>query len=100
MKQDFFIGFLLNEDGLDQRSFSFAVAGVVESLIEVGGFNSNTGLEGLMQYCNCSAGNRCLGGHLERHYFSISGQVLLAVVGWLSMIRTVGQCDTAEQLRH
>ena len=35
-----------------------AVAGVVESLIEVGGFAGNTGLEGLVQYCNCSAGGR------------------------------------------
>ena len=38
--------------------FLIAVAGVVESLIEVGGSSSITGLGGLVQYCNCSAGGR------------------------------------------
>ena len=61
------------------------------------------GLEGLVKYCNCSAGGRWLGGqggYLESHYFSMSGRVLLAVVGWLSLICTAGRCDTAEGLCH
>ena len=34
--------------------FLIAITDVVESLIEVC-FGGNTGLEGLVQYCNCSA---------------------------------------------
>ena len=42
--------------------FLIAVAGLVGLLIEVGGFSSDTGLEGLVQYCNYSTGGCWLGG--------------------------------------
>ena len=73
---------------------------MVESLIEVGGFAGNTGLEGLVQYCNCSAGGRLNWRSFGAPFFAISGSVPLAVVGRLSLIRTAGRCDTGERLRH
>ena len=73
------------------------VAGVVELLIEVGGFRDNTGLEWLVQYLMAAV---WFGGHFEHHYFSISGPVIVSVFSWLSLIRTAGRSDTDGRLRH
>ena len=73
------------------------VAGVVELLIEVGGFRDNTGLEWLVQYLMAAV---WFGGHFEHYYFSISGRVIVAVVFWLSLICTAGRCDTDGRLHY